>query len=217
MEKKHSILIVDDHPIFRQGLVKSVEQIEEFEIVGEVGDGRKALDVIETRIPDIVVVDISMPSMTGFDFIRSAQNKYPNMKFIILTMYKEKEYFNTAMELGVNGYLLKECASLELLKCLKEVASGGYYVTASLNSYLYERLSNREKFRASKPSYLQLTPTEKNILKLIAQNKTSKEIADLLNISFRTVQNHRNHICEKLGLDGYNKLLQFALEHKDLI
>lgn len=214
---KFKILIVDDHPIFRQGLVKSVEQVEEFEIVGEVGDGRNALNIIDTRTPDIVVVDISMPSMTGFDFIRNAQEKFPDMKFIILTMYKEKEYFNTALDLGVNGYLLKECASLELIKCLKEVAADGYYVTASLNSYLYERLSNREKFKASKPSYLQLTPTEKNILKLIAQNKTSREIADYLNISFRTVQNHRSHICEKLGLDGHNKLLQFALEHKDLV
>ena len=217
MMMKTKILLVDDHPIFRQGLVKNIERIEEFEIVGEAGDGVQALDLIEKYLPAIIVADVSMPSMNGFEFIRKAQEKYPNLKFIILTMYKEKEYFNTAMDLGVQGYLLKECASIELIKCLRTVAAGEYYVTASLNSYLFERLSQHEKFKASQPSYTQLTQTERSILKLISENKTSKEIANLLHISFRTVQNHRNNICMKLGLEGYNKLLQYALQYKNLL
>ncbi len=215
--KQFTVVIADDHPIFRQGLVKIVASTDDFKVIGEAGDGLEALRLIEEKKPDIVVVDISMPSMNGLELIKVLkENKYGG-KFIILTMYREEEYFDKAFELGINGYILKECATMDFLKCLREVAAEKYYVSPDVSNFLYKKINERELFKKKYPAIELLTPSERRILKLIAKNKTSKEIAEILNISYRTVQNHRTHICEKLGLEGFNKLLQFALEHKDLL
>ena len=211
MRKK--VVIVDDHPIFRQGLGKVIEGCAQFELVGQAGDGKEAIELLERIRPDIAVVDIAMPLMDGLDVIRTASARSLECDFIVLTMYKEEEYFKEAMDLGVKGYLLKESASSDLLQCLNSVAAGKHYISPAMSDYLL-LASSRQGGEATIQS---LSPTERRILKLIAENKTSKEIAEELYVSFRTVQNHRAHICEKLKLEGYNKLLQFALEHKSLL
>ena len=123
-------------------------------------------------------------------------------------------YFNAAMDIGVRGYLLKDNASVDLLTCLREVVEGKHYISPTMSHFLIERQKKAEALVQSLPALQQLSPAERHILKLLADNLTSKEIADKLFVSVRTVENHRMHICQKLGIKGHNRLLQFALENK---
>jgi len=208
------ILIADDHPIFRQGLLKIIEADPAFEIIAEAGDGAEALALIKKLRPDIAVLDISMPQLSGLEIARQVQQENLPVRLVILTMYKEEEYFDEAMDLGVKGYLLKENAVSDLRSCVQAVAAGKYYVSPVISGYLINRDARQKALAKEKPALGLLTDTERRILKLLVQNKTSREIAAQLHVSYRTVQNHRMNICAKLDLKGHNKLLQFALEHK---
>ena len=210
MQSKIRLIIADDHPIVRQGLVNIVEKDDAYEIVGQSVDGQEALRLIEELNPDIVLLDISMPGLDGLQIVKEAQEKKVTSKFIILTMYDDAEYFDEAMEFGVKGYLLKENAVNQLTECLEVVTKGNPYICPEVSGHLVNRQSQKDRFSPLD----KLTKTELQILELIAKNKTSKEIADELFVSLRTVQNHRNNITHKLGLQGHNKLLQFALENK---
>lgn len=212
-----NIFIVDDHPIIRQGLIKIIGEMSGFELIGESGDGAEAFLLCENLKPDIIVVDISLPSMSGFELIRKLNENKFQKEFIVLTMYKEEEYFDEAMELNVKGYILKESAGADFRKCLQEVALGNFYFSPEYSSNLANRIHVTAELLNRKPSLKLLTTMELKILKLISENKTSKEIGEKLHISYRTVQNHRAHICEKLMIEGYNTLLKFALEHKHLL
>ena len=211
------VIIADDHPIFRSGLKAIIDENEQFELVGEVGRGDDALGLIETERPDMAVLDIAMPGMEGLDVVEAINDKEIECRFIILTMYREEEYFDEAMDLGVMGYLLKDSASVDLIRCMNAVARGKHFVTPFIADYLVKRRNRRNTLVNEKPRLEQLTETEIKIIRSIADNKTSREIAEILGISFRTVQNHRNNICGKLGLKGPNRLLQFALENKSII
>jgi len=217
MPAKTKVLIADDHPIFRQGLMRILQADESLEIVAECSDGDEALKKINELKPDVAVLDISMPGKNGLDIVRHLKQQDKITEFIILTMYKEEEYFNEALDLGVKGYLLKENAVSDLMDCLKSVVKGNYYVSPLLSDYLVNRNESKKALIKEKPSLDDLTETERSVLRLMAVNKTSREIAEQLFISFRTVQNHRNNICNKLGFKGYNKLLQFALENKSCL
>jgi DNA-binding NarL/FixJ family response regulator len=214
---KIRLVIADDHPIFRQGLVRIVESASDFELVGEAGDGDAALALIHSLRPAMAVMDVSMPGLTGLEILKRMKEEELAIDVVVLTMYREEEYFSEAMDLGAKGYLLKESAVGDLLQCLRVVADGGYYVSPLVSSYLIHRREKREDLRQRIPSLDTLTAAERQILSLIALNLTSKEIATRLHISHRTVQNHRANICTKLGLEGHNKLLQFAFEHRDLL
>jgi DNA-binding NarL/FixJ family response regulator len=211
------ILIADDHPIFRQGLLKVIEEAEDIEVVAETGDGDTALHLIRKQQPDIAVLDISMPGKSGLDIAKEIQNENMPTAVIILTMFKEEEYFNEALDLGVKGYVLKDNAASDILECLKTVAQGKYYVSPLISDYLIHRTQRQRDLYSATPALQTLTTMERRVLKLIAENKTSKEIAGELFISYRTVQNHRNNITSKLDLKGHHKLLLFALENKALL
>jgi DNA-binding NarL/FixJ family response regulator len=129
-------------------------------------------------------------------------------------MYKDQQYFNAALNLGVRGYIIKDSVAAELISCLKAVTEGQYYISPVISHLLIERNKKAESLMSSVPSLDKLTPAERSILKLLAGNHTSREIAEKLFVSVRTVENHRTHICQKLGIKGHNKLLQFALENK---
>jgi len=208
------ILIADDHPIFRQGIIKIVEQDHSYEIVAQCGDGNEVIEKIKELNPAIAIIDISMPGRSGLEVLRAAQKERLATEFIILTMYKDEEYFNEAMNLGVKGYILKDNAAKDLLHCLKAVSQGNHFICPELSNLLIERNVKIQSLLKKTPSLEDLTPSEKKILKLISQNKTSKEIAEELCLSIRTVQNHRNNIAQKLELKGHHKLLQFAIENK---
>lgn len=208
------IIIADDHPIFREGLIKIISGEPELEIVAHTGDGSEALKLIRAERPNLAILDVSMPNQSGLDVVKTLKSEGIDTEFIILTMYKEEAYFNEALDLGVKGYVLKENATSDLIACIQTVADGRYYVSPIISDYLVNRGLRQTKLHEEMPTLEKLTTTERRILKLIAENKTSKQIADELFVSHRTVQNHRTNICEKLNLRGHNKLLQFALENK---
>ena len=214
MRNTKNILVADDHPIFREGLVRIIERDSAFKIVAQTGDGKEALDLARELHPDIAVLDISMPSADGLEVARIAQKERLPVEIVILTMFKDEKFFNAAMDLGVRGYVLKDSIAIELLACLHSVSNGKYYISPAISGFLVDRKARVQSLIKSAPGVNDLTPAEKNILRLLAENKTSKEIADALSVSIRTVENHRTHICSKLGIKGHNKLLQFALENR---
>ncbi len=207
------VVIADDHPIFRQGLRQIIEREPQLNVIGEAGDGQTALERIATLRPEVVILDIEMPRMDGFGVARSLLKQRLAVEIIFLTVHNDEAFFNEALAMGAKGYVLKDSAVIDIVSAIRAVMSGQHYVSPALTSYL---VTGRRPASAVKPriSLDLLTPTERHILKLLAEYKTSKEIAEWLHISPHTVQTHRKNICAKLGLEGSHALMKFALEHK---
>jgi DNA-binding NarL/FixJ family response regulator len=214
MQEKIKIVLADDHPIFRSGLKQLINDEENMEIAGEASDGKKAYELILVNKPDIAVLDMSMPEKTGLQILRDIRSEKLKTKVIFLTMFKEEDIFNEAMNLGVEGYVLKESAESDIIDCINQVVRNNYYISPLISNLFLKRLNNIEELSRQNPSIDNLTPTEKRILKLIAENKTSKEISEELFISHRTVENHRTNISNKLNLHGTHSLVKFAIESK---
>ncbi len=215
MERELQLLIADDHPIFRKGLRQVIESNNSLKVITECEDGVTALRKIEELHPDIAILDVDMPEKSGIDIAGEILKKKLKTKVIILTMYKEEELFNQAFDNGVLAYLLKDNAAKELLNAIASVMRNEYYICPVISNYLVNRNLKSRELAKTKPALEELTPSEKQILKMIAESKTSKEIADELHISFRTVENHRTNICNKLDLHGSHALLKFAFENKN--
>jgi DNA-binding NarL/FixJ family response regulator len=211
---KIDVFIVDDHPIFRQGLRQMIQSDPRLAVVGDAGDGAEALARIKTLKPHLAVVDLDLPGMDGLELTRALQNLQPPVPTIILTMHKEERLVLGSLDRGAKGYVLKENALNEALGAIVAVAKGDFYVTPSLSGCLVKRSQRAEALRAAQPGLEALTPMERRVLKLVAENKTSRQIGRELFISPRTVDTHRNNICAKLDLRGSHKLLQFALAHQ---
>jgi DNA-binding NarL/FixJ family response regulator len=212
-----NVLVADDHPVSREGLVRIIEREGKFSVVAQAGDGGEALKLIQQLRPDLAVLDISMPTMTGIEVVREAMKQELPTEFVIMTLYDDSRYFDAAMDAGVKGYLLKDSAVPELSLCLGAVADGKFYITPSMSKLMLDRRARIQALARSVPALDKLTPAEREVLRLLADNKTNKEIADELFTAVRTVENHRSHITAKLGLKGYNKLLIFAIEHRALL
>jgi DNA-binding NarL/FixJ family response regulator len=219
MTEQHvtDILLADDHPLMRKGLKEMIEDEGGFRIVAEANNGENALTLIEAHRPQIALLDIDMPKMSGLEVAEAVKKKKIPVKIIFLTMYDKENIFNRALELGVMGYVLKESAATEIVEALKCVRDGKHFITAALSGMLI-RQNTQPVFRADEQFALsQLTATERKILKHIAQDRSSKEIAEALFISPRTVDTHRNNICQKLDLHGPNALFKFAMDVKHLL
>ena len=214
---KTSVYIVEDHPVFRHGLKQIITTDQAFTVIGEAGDDGKALAEIPKLIPDIVVVDVQLPQRGGLELVRSLRNMAPTTACIILTMHAEESTFNAAMDAGALAYILKEDALDLVLLGLRAVAAGTVFLSPRIASWLTRRQQRISAFKESRTGLAGLTPTERRILHLVAENKTNKEIGRQLFISHRTVETHRSKICEKLQLQGAHKLLQFAIEHRSEI
>ncbi|MEO8513860.1 MAG: response regulator transcription factor [Ignavibacteria bacterium] len=213
MAQKIKLIIADDHHIFRKGILSIASEDENIEILGEAANGEEALKLIEEKKPDIAILDIDMPFLSGLDVARKVKEQKINTKIVILTIHKDKEYFDEALELDIKAYVLKESIANDLIDCIRQVAAGEYYISASISGYLVEK--NKTTPRQNELD--KLTPAEKEILKLIALNKTSAQIADELFRSVRTIENHRNNICNKLGLKGPHALLLYAIQYKSVL
>jgi DNA-binding NarL/FixJ family response regulator len=212
-----SIILADDHPLMRKGLREMIEEEGGFTIVAETNNGESALQLIEQHRPLIALLDIDMPKLSGLEVAEAVRKLKLQVRIIFLTMYDTENIFRRAMDLGVMGYVLKESAANEIVEALRTVRDGKHYITPAVSGLLV-RQSAPSAFRADEQFALsQLTTAERKIITLIAQDKSTKEIADALFISPRTVDTHRNNICKKLGLHGSNALLKFALDVKQLL
>jgi DNA-binding NarL/FixJ family response regulator len=212
-----SVLIADDHPIFRRGLRQVIEAEPRLKVVAEADDGATALEQIRRLRPTVAVLDIHMPNMSGFDLARAVREEGLEVEVIFLTMHKAEDMFNAAMDLGVKGYVLKESAITDLVASIKAVASREAYISPLLSSFLLNRSARVAASNQTSKNMDALTPTERRVLRMLSDYKTSKEIADELFIHPRTVNNHRANICAKLGLHGSHALMKFAVEHKSEI
>lgn len=213
MSSEIHIVIADDHPIVRRGLRQTIEGDLQLKVLAEADDGEEAIRLIEELGPEIAVLDVDMPKLDGFEVAREVRTRGLATRIVFLTIHSEEDLFQAAMDLGVSGYILKDSAIFELVAGIKAVAEGKYFVTPSLTEFLIRRRPLTAETTAEEP-LAKLTPSERRVTKLIAEYKSNKEIADELFIHYRTVENHRANICQKLELRGRNALLKFALEHK---
>jgi len=211
---KLKVFVVDDHPFFRLGVRQAIASDPRMVVIGEAGDGTEALAKIKASKPQIAVVDLDMPGTDGLELTRALQKLQPPIPTIILTMHKEERMVIGALDAGARGYILKDNALHEALGAILAVAKGEFYVTASLTGLLIKRSQRAQALQAEQPGLAALTYMERRVLKLVAQNKTSRQIGAELFISPRTVDTHRNNICSKVGLRGSHKLLQFAILHQ---
>ena len=204
--KKKPIIIADDHPLLLKGLHDFLVE-KGYNITGSASDGKLAYNLILSQEPDIAILDIQMPYMSGLEIAAKIKEIKSNTKIVLITLHKEKELYQKAKNLNIYGYILKEFALEEIENCIKKVSNGGTYFSKNMKSLL-----GVDKLKESSLSLL--TPSEQKILKLIANDNTNKEIASLLFISYRTVEKHRSNIIHKLNLEPKtNSLLIWAKEH----
>ncbi len=208
---KPTAIVADDHFTFRKGVIEMLDEISNLQIVAELSDGLQAYESIIAKRPDIAILDIEMPGLTGLDVCRKVRSEKSETKLIVLTMHRDKNFFNDAMSIGVMGYLLKDHAMSELITCVNSVLKGEKFVSHGIENLLENTAQNEL------PELSLLTPTEKVILKLIAETKTSAEISKLLFLSPDTIDNHHPNMVKKLGIEGNSSLLKFAIRHKDLL
>lgn len=217
MIKNITVIIADDHPLMRSGIKSVLQSVGQIQIIAEAQDGEEALKLILRHSPDIALIDIEMPKLTGLEIARRISEQKLSTKIIFLTMYKEEDMFNEAMDAGAFGYVLKENAVDDVLESVKTVAGGHYYISPLISTYLVKRLIKKKEQEIQQPSIHDLTKTERTILRLIAEEKTSQQIADILRISYKTVENHRNNISKKLNLSGTHSLVKFAIKNKSIL
>jgi DNA-binding NarL/FixJ family response regulator len=210
-----TLVIADDHPLFRKGVVEALAGEAAFRLVGEASDGEAALDLVRRHRPRIALVDIDMPKRSGLAVAEAVRDESLETQIVILTMYKDAGMFRRALDVGARGYVLKDSAVTDIVACLHMVAAGRAYISPALSSELLQRHAASPV--AELAALAELTPAEHRVLRLIAQGLTSAAIAEALGISPKTVENHRLHICGKLGLHGPQALLRFALERKALL
>lgn len=211
------VLIVDDHPLFRSGLRQVITSDSRFELVGETGDGMAAFQLVQEKKPDVAILDVGLPGQSGLEIARAIREKKLKTRVIILSMHKEEEMINRALDFGVLGFVPKENASENILEAVEAVAAGEHYLSPEVSGHLVRRRHRAETLASQKPGLEDLTKAERRVLKLVAEKKTSREIATELFISPRTVEAHRANICAKLELRGSHSLLQFALENRSLL
>jgi DNA-binding NarL/FixJ family response regulator len=207
------VVIADDHPIFRKGLKEVIEADQRLRVVAEAEDCETAIARIREHKPEVAILDVEMPGGDGFEVARAMRDDQLPVALIFLTMYKDERLFNTALDIGVKGYVLKDSAVTDVVGAVKAVAQGQHFISPTLSGYLINRDRRADALAGVAPGVSGLSPTERSIIKLIAEYKTSREIADQLCVSVRTVEHHRANIAVKLNLRGSHALLKFAVEH----
>lgn len=212
---KTKIFLADDHAILREGLRYILGSVTGYEVVGESGDGREALGMIEKLKPDIAIIDISMPGMTGVEIARQVKKYTRTVRIIILSRHDNEEYVNELLKLGVNGYVLKDNAGDDLLRAVAEVSKGNIYLSPRITRKIVtDYLSPNVREASGRPDsqFTALSTREREILKLIAEGRSNAEIASTLWISDKTVKVHRSNIMKKLGIHKVADLVKYAVK-----
>jgi DNA-binding NarL/FixJ family response regulator len=212
--KKIRILLADDHGVVRKGLKFLLESEPGLEVVGEAADGRQAVDLCVELAPDIVVMDIAMPRLNGIDASAQIVKRCPHTNVVILSMHSDEEYLLRTLTAGAKGYLLKDSAEADLVRAVRSVSEGKPFFSPSIAKTLLEDYLRQLQQRGSTDSYDLLTDREKEVLHLLAEGKTNKDIAGLLDLSAYTVETHRTHIMQKLNLHNTAAIVLYAVRKK---
>ncbi|WOO40889.1 response regulator transcription factor [Rubellicoccus peritrichatus] len=209
------VLLVDDHPVYRDGLWMMLSSHENIKVIGEASNGKEAIDKIKEEEPDIVLLDLDMPELDGASVARIAKEENLSSKIIFLTMHKDAELLRKSIELGVKGYLLKDSRAQEIIDAIGKVANGENYLSPPIANLLLNQVKQQSSHDTETLGIQSLTVAERKVLRLIATDRISKEIASDLGLSIRTVESHRARICKKLGLSGVHSLVKFAFENRE--
>ncbi len=208
---KIRILLADDHTLMRAGLRVLLERQPDLAVVGEAEDGRQAVQLVETLQPDVVVLDIAMPNLNGIEATRQIVAKSPRTAVVILSMHSDESYILRSLKAGARAYLLKDSAEADLIRAIHAVRDGKSFFSPAVGKALVEDYVHQLKERGDEDSYDLLTPREREILQLVAEGKSNKDVANLLNLSVYTVETHRAHILQKLGLHTVPDLILYAV------
>lgn len=214
MSQKIGILIADDHTLLRNGIRALLEDEQDMVIVGEANDGREAVKLAGQLKPNIILMDIAMPLLNGLEATRQIKREHPEINVLVLTMYDHEEYFRQMLEVGASGYIVKKAAANELVAAIRAVHNGEAVLSPAITRLLLEDYLNRESFVKEKDDPNALSSREQEVLQLIAEGKTSREIAEILNLSVKTVQSHRTNLMQKLGLHDRGDLIKYAIQKK---
>ena len=208
------LVIAEDHPFFRDGLRRALDRCDAFQIVAETADGPAALEQIRVHKPEVAILDIGLPRMNGFAVVRKLREEGIPVAIVFLTVHDDEAMFEAALELDVRGYLLKDCTDAEMVRCISAVAAGQHYTSPSMTTYLVNKTQRVERFAQQTPGLGLLTAQERTILRAIARDRSSKEIAAEMGITRRTVDAHRSNICRKLEIHGQHALARYAARHR---
>jgi DNA-binding NarL/FixJ family response regulator len=207
---KTKILLVDDHKILRDGIRSLVKGYDDIDVIGEAPDGRTALQMVKKLLPDLVIMDISMPDMNGIDATRKIRNEHPDIKIIALSMHHDKQFVSEIFRAGASGYLIKDSAFDELDHAIRVVMSGKTYINPLIASIVVESLVSQSSTPSSQ-SFSLLTEREREVLQLIAEGRSTKQIAYDLSVSSKTVESHRRQVMGKLNIRSVAELTKFAI------
>ncbi|MCZ2147529.1 MAG: response regulator transcription factor [Bryobacterales bacterium] len=205
------ILVADDHTVMRTGLCLLLERQSGFEIIGQADDGRKTVDLADRIKPDVVVMDIAMPHLNGIEATRQIVSRYPQTSVVILSMHSDESYVLRALKAGARAYLLKDSAETDLIQAIHAVVAGKSFFSPGISRMLLEDYIRQVQQKGVEDSYELLTTREREILQLLAEGKSNKEVSSMLNLSLYTVETHRTHILQKLNLHSVPELILYAV------
>ncbi|HWF10529.1 MAG TPA: response regulator transcription factor [Bryobacteraceae bacterium] len=211
MQPRIKVMIADDHPLVRSGLRALLERTGEFEVVAEAADGNEAIDLAVLHKPDVILLDVGMPRLSGPDAAQSISQKLPSARIVMLSMHSDEAYVLRALKAGARGYLLKASPEADVIAAVRAVAAGNAWFSPSITKLLVEEYVVEARRRGVDDSYDLLSMREKEILRVLASGKNNREIADLLHISVATVETHRNNIFQKLHLHNLAELVLYAV------
>ena len=205
------ILLVDDHRIMREGLMSLMANEPDLEVVGDASDGRQAVQLAKRLKPDLVVMDISMPGLSGIEATRQILDEVAQARVLALSMHSDPRFVAGALEAGAHGYMIKDCTSQELLECIRTVAGGGTYLSPQVAEVVVKGFVRRVGEETGTPPASVLTPREREVLQLLVEGHTVKAIAERIHLGVKTVETHRRNIMEKLGLKNMVDLIKYAM------
>ena len=208
------ILLADDHTLFRQGVKTLLATETDMEVIGEAADGIGAVEKAAELKPDVILMDIGMPGPSSFETTRQILKNRPETKVLFLTMYDDEDYLVESMEVGASGYVLKDCPAAQLVAAVRDVWRGGSYLSPRMLSQLVDDFRTRVKSTERIPRFATLTPREKEILKMLAEGNTVKEVASQLDLSVKTVEAHKFNLMRKLDIHNKAQLVQYAIQKK---